>query len=86
MQELIGRGGGDNSGGRVADEPGESTTATGAEDAEAEATAKLLARGMVPLPLLDEVIGFDADEALRARRQLQQMEAVSSWGCSGYCS
>lgn len=41
-------------------------------------TAGLLERGMIPLPLLDNVMGFDADEALRVRRQLLLQQAVST--------
>lgn len=75
--------GSEDSGGMVAAEPGTATATTGANEAEAQATANLLARGMIPLPLLDAVVGFDADEALRARRELQQMEAVSCWRVQG---
>ncbi|CAM9646286.1 unnamed protein product [Hapterophycus canaliculatus] len=76
--ELLEHGGDrDNSSGMVSSELGSVAAATRAKEAKAEATGKLLARGMIPLSLLDAVVGFDADEALRARRQLQQLEAVS---------
>lgn len=67
-QEVLGRG--DSAA------AGDPSTTTAREE-ETAAAANLLSRGMIPLPLLDDVMGFDADEALRARRQLQQQEAVS---------
>lgn len=67
-QGVLGR-----DGGAAANDP----NTTAAREEETAAGASLLSRGMIPLPLLDEVMGFDADEALRARRQLQQQEAVS---------
>lgn len=46
------------------------------EHAHGEDTDRFLERSIIPLPLLDDVMGFNADEALRTRRQLQQQEAV----------
>eukprot|EP00752_Nemacystus_decipiens_P009109 g8133.t1 len=66
-QEILGRGG---------STPGDDDPNTAAaREGETAAAAHLLSRGMIPLPLLDDVMGFDADEALRVRRQLQQREA-----------
>lgn len=46
------------------------------EQACEEDTNRFLERGIIPLPLLDDVMGFNADEALRTRRQLQQQREV----------
>lgn len=71
-QEALGRGG---------SAAGDDPNTAAARQAETAAAADLLSRGMIPLPLLDQVAGFDADEALRVRRQLQQLEAVSTFFC-----
>ena len=74
-QEVLGRGG---------SAAGEDPSTTTAREEETAAAGSLLSRGMIPLPLLDDVMGFDADEALRARRQLQQQEAVSVLLCGEF--
>ncbi|CBN76965.1 hypothetical protein Esi_0024_0119 [Ectocarpus siliculosus] len=66
-QETLGR-----SCGVMAD--GSDPDRTEHEEEEANgAAAGLLAQGMIPLPLLDAVMGFDAEQALHARRQLQRL-------------
>eukprot|EP00903_Cladosiphon_okamuranus_P021359 g19629.t1 len=71
-QEVLGRTGSANG-----DDPhaNRNTMAARQEETAAVAATSLLSRGMIPLPLLDQVMGFDAEEALRVRRQLQQQEA-----------
>lgn len=61
-QDVVGRG---------KDGSGDGEVARGVESSSC-----LLERGMMPLPLLDDVMGFDATEALRVRRQLQQERVV----------
>ncbi|CAN0114835.1 unnamed protein product, partial [Ectocarpus sp. 12 AP-2014] len=66
-QETLGR-----SRGVMADGPHPDRTEHEEEEANGAAAA-LLAQGMIPLPLLDAVMGFDAEQALHARRQLQRL-------------
>ena len=49
------------------------------DQARGEDTNRFLERGIIPLPLLDDVMGFNADEALRTRQQLQQQEEVGDF-------
>lgn len=49
---------------------------------EPEGVSGLLGRGMIPLPVLDDVMGFDAEKTLRARRQAYQTAVRSvRWEC-----
>ncbi|CAN0353165.1 unnamed protein product, partial [Ectocarpus sp. 12 AP-2014] len=66
-QETLGR-----SRGVMADGPDPDRTEHEEEEANGAAAA-LLAQGMIPLQLLDAVMGFDAEQALHARRQLQRL-------------
>ncbi|CAM9522014.1 unnamed protein product, partial [Ectocarpus sp. 8 AP-2014] len=66
-QETLGR-----SRGVMADESDPDRTEHEEEEANG-AAAGLLGQGMIPLPLLDAVMGFDAEQALHARRQLQRL-------------
>lgn len=50
-----------------------------ADHKDKSAITRILDSGLIPLPILDRVMGFDAEEALRVRRELQQQRAVRIW-------
>lgn len=54
-----------------------------ADSKDKAAITRILDSGLIPLPILDKVMGFDAEEALRVRRELQQQKAVRFW-CSKF--